>query len=112
MNCRFIFSFRCLFSAGICKINRICMKGFNIGMEPVLQDKTNRLKAILSEIGGCVIGFSGGVDSTLLFAVAAEVLGQRALAVTATSETYPERERREAEALAALIGGRHRVIVS
>jgi uncharacterized protein len=88
------------------------MKGFNIGMEPLLQDKTNRLKAILSEIGGCVIGFSGGVDSALLFAVAAEVLGQRALAVTATSETYPERERREAEALAALIGGRHRVIVS
>jgi pyridinium-3,5-biscarboxylic acid mononucleotide sulfurtransferase len=81
-------------------------------MEPVLQDKYNRLKAILSEMGGCAIGFSGGVDSTLLFAVAAAVLGSRALAVTATSETYPERERREAEQLAARIGGRHRVIVS
>ncbi len=88
------------------------MKGFNISMDPLLQDKTTRLQSILSEMGGCVIGFSGGVDSTLLFAVAAEVLGQRALAVTATSETYPERERRAAEELAIRIGGRHRVIVS
>ncbi|HEY3309356.1 MAG TPA: ATP-dependent sacrificial sulfur transferase LarE [Desulfuromonadaceae bacterium] len=81
-------------------------------MEPLLQDKTTKLRSILAEMGGCVIGFSGGVDSTLLFAVAAQVLGQRALAVTATSETYPERERREAEELAIRIGGRHRVVVS
>lgn len=67
---------------------------------------------IITGLGGCVIGFSGGVDSTLLFAVAAEVLGERALAVTAASETYPERELKEAQALAARIGGRHRVIVS
>lgn len=81
-------------------------------MDHLLQEKTSKLKSILAEMEGCVIGFSGGVDSTLLFAVAAEVLGERALAVTATSETYPERERREAEQLAGRIGGRHRVIVS
>ncbi len=81
-------------------------------MDQVLLNKTTELKVLLAGMGGCVIGFSGGVDSTLLFAVAAEVLGPRALAVTATSETYPERERREAEALAKRIGGRHRVIVS
>ncbi|PWB60905.1 MAG: TIGR00268 family protein, partial [Deltaproteobacteria bacterium] len=62
--------------------------------------------------GGCVIGFSGGVDSTFLYAIAAEVMGERVLAVTATSETYPSRELREARELAAGIGGRHRVIVS
>jgi pyridinium-3,5-biscarboxylic acid mononucleotide sulfurtransferase len=56
--------------------------------------------------------FSGGVDSTLLFAVAAELFGDRALAVTATSETYPERERREAENLPPKIGGWHRVVES
>lgn len=81
-------------------------------MNPLLTEKTERLKTLLKELGGCVIGFSGGVDSTLLFAVAAEVLGKRALAVTATSKTYPERELREARELADRIGGRHREIVS
>jgi uncharacterized protein len=44
--------------------------------------------------------------------VAAEVLGERALAVTATSKTYPERELNEARELAERIGGRHLVVVS
>lgn len=82
------------------------------GIAPVLGEKYERLKSIVGGLGGCVIGFSGGVDSTFLFRVAAEVLGERALAVTATSETYPERELREAGELALSIGGRHRVIVS
>ena len=81
-------------------------------MDIQLQEKTERLRMILADMGGCVIGFSGGVDSTLLFAVAADVLGMRALAVTATSQTYPERELREARALAEQIGGRHLEIVS
>ncbi|HXE95855.1 MAG TPA: ATP-dependent sacrificial sulfur transferase LarE [Dongiaceae bacterium] len=81
-------------------------------MDTSLNDKTDRLRAILAGMGGCVIGFSGGVDSTLLFAVAADVLGKRALAVTATSQTYPERELNEARELAARIGGRHLEIVS
>ncbi len=81
-------------------------------MDPLLQEKKYKLYAIIRDMGGCVVGFSGGVDSTLLFAVAAELLGDRALAVTATSETYPERERREAEAFARKIGGRHRVVES
>ena len=81
-------------------------------MNRELKDKTARLRAILAEIGSCVIGFSGGVDSTLLFAVAAEVLGDRALAVTATSKTYPERELNEACELAVRISGRHLVIES
>ncbi|OGR28423.1 MAG: TIGR00268 family protein [Desulfuromonadales bacterium GWD2_54_10] len=82
------------------------------GLSPALQHKYDTLRGIIASLGGCVIGFSGGVDSTLLFAVAAEVLGDRALSVTATSETYPERELNEAQELAAHIGGRHRVIVS
>jgi uncharacterized protein len=81
-------------------------------MNPKLQQKKDQLYGILREMGGCVVGFSGGVDSTFLFAVAVEILGQRALGVTAASETYPERERQEAEELAKRIGGRHRVIVS
>jgi uncharacterized protein len=81
-------------------------------MNILLQDKSDKLRAILTDMGGCVIGFSGGVDSTLLFAVAAEILGDRAVAVTAASKTYPERELNEACELAERIGGRHVVIVS
>ena len=81
-------------------------------MECRLKEKQDALEQILRTMGGCVIGFSGGVDSTLLCAVAATVLGDRALAVTATSETYPERELHEAKALAIQLGVRHAIIVS
>lgn len=81
-------------------------------MNKELSNKVVLLRKILTDLGGCVIGFSGGVDSTLLFAVASELLGDRALAVTATSKTYPERELKEAKNLAAIIGGRHQVIIS
>lgn len=81
-------------------------------MDSELREKTDKLREIIADMDGCVIGFSGGVDSTLLFAVAAEVLGEKVLAVTATSKTYPERELNEARELAGKIGGRHLVIVS
>ena len=83
-----------------------------IEMNTTLNNKTTILRSILADMGGCVIGFSGGVDSTLLFAVAADVLGLRALAVTATSKTYPERELIEARELAVQIGGRHLIVES
>ncbi len=79
-------------------------------MDQALEAKRQKLIDLLREIGGCVIGFSGGVDSTLLFAVAARVLGERALAVTVTSEIHAEWELREARELAAKIGGRQRVV--
>jgi uncharacterized protein len=58
--------------------------------------KLDRLKSILRDTGGCAIGFSGGVDSTLLVTVAREVLGDRCLAVIATSSTYARDEREQA----------------
>ena len=79
-------------------------------MDPLLQEKKNKLHSIVRDMGGCVVGFSGGVDSTFLFAVAREVLGDRAIAVTITSEIHPEWELEEAKEVAGLIGGKHRVL--
>ncbi len=54
--------------------------------------KLNRLKQILKKTEGCAVAFSGGVDSSIVLTVAHEVLGERCLAVIATSSTYPEKE--------------------
>lgn len=53
------------------------------------------------------VAYSGGVDSTFLAAVAAKVLGDKAMAITAVSPTYPAWEHREALELAERIGIRH-----
>ena len=74
--------------------------------------KYNDLRSILQEMGTVALGYSGGVDSTLLLKVAADVLGSRALAMIGRSETYPTREFEEAVALAERMGARYLVVTT
>jgi uncharacterized protein len=75
------------------------------------QKKENLIRQ-LEDLGSLVVAFSGGVDSTFLLAVAHQVLGERVLAATATSATYPSRELEEAVEFAKEHGIEHIVFES
>lgn len=75
-----------------------------------IQEKLHRLKEILQGCQGAVLAFSGGVDSTFLAAIAQDVLKDKLLLVTASSETYPQHEKEAALETARLLGARHQLI--
>lgn len=81
-------------------------------MDNRLSEKLNNLRQNLSNMDSAVIAFSGGVDSGLLVRVAFDILGDRCLAVIATSETYNKAELEEAEQFAQKIGVNYLVITT
>ena len=76
----------------------------------MLRDKYRQLQQQLKDMDSVLVAFSGGIDSTLVLKVAHEALGERALAVTAVSPTFPEIELAWSRRLAAEIGARHRIV--
>lgn len=80
--------------------------------DDLLPGKLAALRKRFQEMETVLIAFSAGVDSTFLAAVAHQELGRRAVAITATSPSFPERELEEACALAQSLGFQHRVIRS
>ena len=76
----------------------------------LLEKKRLDLESRIAELGSALVAFSGGVDSTLVLAVAKKVLGDKVLAVTAESDSVPERELQTAQHLAETLGVKHRII--
>lgn len=72
-----------------------------------LQEKLNKLEDNIRELGSLAIGFSGGVDSSFLLAVAHSVLGENVIAVTGADASVPERELKEAVSFCKERGIRH-----
>lgn len=62
-----------------------------------LQEKKQYLETYLKNLGSVVVAFSSGVDSTFLLKVAHDILGDKAIAVTARSCSFPQRELNEAK---------------
>ena len=74
--------------------------------------KYDDLKAYLKSLGSVAIAFSSGVDSTFLLYAAHEALGDNAIALTASSCSFPKRELNEAIAYCEAIGVKHFVTES
>ena len=75
-----------------------------------LTEKADALRLRLATLGSVVVAYSGGVDSAYLAYIASRTLGDRAVAVTADSPSYPERHRQLAFRIARDFGLRHEVV--
>ena len=73
-------------------------------------DKERALCDTLASLGSVIVAYSGGADSAYLAFIAHRTLGNRAVAVTADSPSYPERHRQLAIQIARDFGLQHEII--
>jgi uncharacterized protein len=76
------------------------------------EQRLDRLRALIQELGSVVVAYSGGVDSSLVLRVAHEVLGTRALGVIGRSDSYAERELALALEQAAAFGAQVEIVTT
>lgn len=81
-------------------------------LEPGLQTRLAQLRGCMGRFGAVVVAYSGGVDSSLVAAIAAEQLGDAALAVTGVSPALAPHLRREARWQTQWLGIRHREVAT
>ena len=84
----------------------------NLGSEVDLREKQNRLFELLREMDAVMVAYSGGADSAYLAWAAQQVLGDKALAVTADSPSIPASHKRDAEQFARDFQIRHEYIAT
>ncbi|MEL6139049.1 MAG: TIGR00268 family protein, partial [Cyanobacteria bacterium J06628_6] len=72
--------------------------------------KLSHLQTLFAQMDRALIAYSGGIDSTLIAKVAFDVLGNRALAVTAESPSLMPEDLEDARVQAAEIGIAHRIV--
>lgn len=76
-------------------------------IETALQEKYYNLRQALEDLGSALLAFSGGVDSTLVLAVAREALGDNILAATVHSPLHPKSQLEMASTIAARLKVEH-----
>lgn len=71
-----------------------------------------QLRSLFADMGQALIAYSGGIDSTLIAKVAYDVLGDRALAITAVSPSLLPEDLEDAKVQAAMMGIRHECVIT